>query len=85
LERELHDKKNKMAEIIEISNAAYEARDKAQAEMIALKQQADQVCKHRCITTVLPLKLPLNTHVPLIPRIYPCALAFHHQIHAHLC
>jgi len=41
LERELHEKKNKMAQIIEISNAAYEARDKAQAEMIALKSQAD--------------------------------------------
>ena len=42
LENELHEKKNKMAEIIEISNAAYEARDKAQAEMIALKAQADK-------------------------------------------
>lgn len=42
LERELHEKKNKMAEIIEISNAAYEARDKAQAEMLALKSQADK-------------------------------------------
>jgi hypothetical protein len=42
LERELHEKKNKMAQIIEESNAAYEARDKAQAEMIALKAQADK-------------------------------------------
>lgn len=42
LERELHEKKNKMAEIIEISNAAYEARDAAQAEMLALKTQADR-------------------------------------------
>jgi len=42
LERELHEKKNKMAQIIEISNAAYEARDKAQAEMVALKAQADK-------------------------------------------
>lgn len=42
LERELNEKKQKMAEIIEISNAAYEARDKAQAEMIALKAQADE-------------------------------------------
>lgn len=42
LERELHEKKNKMAEIIEISNASYEARDKAQAEMMALKAQADK-------------------------------------------
>lgn len=42
LERELHEKKNKMAQIIEESNAAYEARDKAQGEMIALKSQADK-------------------------------------------
>mmetsp|Transcript_25602 Transcript_25602/g.36081 ORF Transcript_25602/g.36081 Transcript_25602/m.36081 type:complete len:510 (+) Transcript_25602:33-1562(+) len=42
LERELNEKKQKMAEIIEISNAAYEARDKAQAEMIALKAAADE-------------------------------------------
>eukprot|EP01006_Ploeotia_vitrea_P030063 TRINITY_DN62522_c0_g1_i1.p1 TRINITY_DN62522_c0_g1~~TRINITY_DN62522_c0_g1_i1.p1 ORF type:complete len:546 (-),score=352.04 TRINITY_DN62522_c0_g1_i1:483-2120(-) len=42
LEKELHEKKLKMAEIVEISNAAYEARDKAQAEMIALKAQADK-------------------------------------------
>jgi hypothetical protein len=31
-----------MAQIMEISNAAYEARDHAQAEMIALKSQADK-------------------------------------------
>lgn len=31
-----------MARIIEISNKAYEARDAAQAEMAALKQQADK-------------------------------------------
>jgi len=42
LERELHEKKNKMAQIIEISNAAYESRDQAQAEMVALKAQADK-------------------------------------------
>lgn len=42
LERELQEKKQKMAEIIEISNAAYEARDKAQEEMLALKHQADK-------------------------------------------
>lgn len=42
LEKELADKKNKMAAIIDISNASYEARDKAQAEMVALKQQADK-------------------------------------------
>jgi uncharacterized phage infection (PIP) family protein YhgE len=42
LERELHEKKNKMAQIIEVSNAAYEARDRAQAEMISLKEQADK-------------------------------------------
>lgn len=42
LERELNEKKQKMAEIIEISNDAYAARDKAQAEMIALKTEADK-------------------------------------------
>jgi len=42
LERELHEKKNKMAEIIEISNTAYEARDQAQSEMLSLKAQADK-------------------------------------------
>jgi chromosome segregation ATPase len=42
LERELHEKKNKMAQIIEVSNLAYEARDKAQAEMIELKGKADK-------------------------------------------
>jgi hypothetical protein len=31
-----------MAQIIEISNSAYEARDNAQAEMLALKAQADR-------------------------------------------
>lgn len=41
LEKELQDKKNSMAHIIEISNQAYEARDKAQADMQALKKQAD--------------------------------------------
>jgi len=42
LERELQEKKSKMAQIIEISNAAYSARDKAQAEMVQLKEQADR-------------------------------------------
>lgn len=41
LERELVEKTKKMAEIIEISNAAYEDRDKAQAEMVRLKLTAD--------------------------------------------
>lgn len=42
LERELQEKKTKMAEIIEISNAAYQARDEAQAQMVQLKAQADR-------------------------------------------
>ena len=39
LEKELHEKKQ-MANIIEISNQAYEARDQAQMEIAAI-QQAD--------------------------------------------
>ena len=42
LEKELAEKKKEMARIIEISNKAYEARDAAQSEMSALKNQADK-------------------------------------------
>lgn len=42
LERQLHEKKKVLALIIEESNDAYEARDKSQAEMQALKQRADK-------------------------------------------
>merc|ERR1712057_13855 len=42
LENELQSKKKEMANIIEQANAAYEARDSAQAQMAALKQQADK-------------------------------------------
>jgi len=42
LENELQQKKREMANIIEQANAAYEARDQAQAQMAALKQQADR-------------------------------------------
>merc|ERR1719274_296931 len=42
LEQELQQKKKEMANIIEQANAAYEARDQAQAQMAALKQQADK-------------------------------------------
>merc|ERR1719359_808361 len=42
LENELHSKKKEMANIIEQANAAYEARDSAQAQMASLKQQADK-------------------------------------------
>mmetsp|Transcript_4046 Transcript_4046/g.8751 ORF Transcript_4046/g.8751 Transcript_4046/m.8751 type:complete len:550 (+) Transcript_4046:72-1721(+) len=42
LENELQQKKKEMANIIEQANAAYEARDNAQAQMAALKQQADK-------------------------------------------
>jgi chromosome segregation ATPase len=42
LENELQQKKREMANIIEQANAAYEARDSAQAQMASLKQQADK-------------------------------------------
>jgi len=41
LERELHEKRKEMAAIIHDSNEAYQARDKAQNEMQALKAQAE--------------------------------------------
>jgi chromosome segregation ATPase len=46
LEKELHEKKLKMAQIIEIANAAAQARDSAQNEMVQLKQQADKEQQH---------------------------------------
>jgi len=42
LDKDLTDKKGEMQRIIEISNVAYEARDKAQQEMALLKGQADR-------------------------------------------
>merc|ERR1711959_527090 len=42
LERELDQKKKEMANIIEISNSAYESRDQAQQEMQALKKQLEE-------------------------------------------
>mmetsp|Transcript_2665 Transcript_2665/g.3018 ORF Transcript_2665/g.3018 Transcript_2665/m.3018 type:complete len:559 (-) Transcript_2665:802-2478(-) len=42
LEKELHEKKKEMANVIEISNIAYEARDQAHNEIAALKAQADK-------------------------------------------
>merc|ERR1711988_997369 len=42
LEGELQQKKREMANIIEQANAAYEARDSAQASMASQKQQADK-------------------------------------------
>ncbi|KAJ3411808.1 hypothetical protein HDV05_001707 [Chytridiales sp. JEL 0842] len=41
-ERELMEQKKQMAEIIEMSNSAYEARDEAQAKIIALREKADK-------------------------------------------
>lgn len=38
LERELHEKKRQMANTIEMSNQAYEARDQAQIEVAAIEQ-----------------------------------------------
>ena len=42
LERELHEKKQEMASIIEDSKNAYQARDKSQSELMALQQNADK-------------------------------------------
>merc|ERR1712203_841621 len=42
LDKEFEQKKKEMANIIEQANAAYEARDAAQAQMTSLKQQADK-------------------------------------------
>ncbi|TPX55688.1 hypothetical protein PhCBS80983_g05122 [Powellomyces hirtus] len=41
-ERELAEQKKQMADIIEASNSAYEARDEAQARIIALREKADK-------------------------------------------
>ena len=38
MERELHDRKQKMAEIIELSNQSYEQRDTYQMEVAAVEQ-----------------------------------------------
>ena len=38
MERELQEKKQKMAEIIEVSNASYEQRDAYQMEVAAIEQ-----------------------------------------------
>lgn len=40
LENELHEKRKKMADIIEKANNAYEDRDKANNQINSLKQQA---------------------------------------------
>ena len=37
LEKELHDKRKEMANIIELANSAYEDRDRAQEQLQALK------------------------------------------------
>ncbi len=42
LERDLHEKRNEMAAIIEDSKNAYSQRDKSQSEMSALQQHADK-------------------------------------------
>ena len=43
LEKELKEKKEEMAQIVEVSNAAYEARAKAKAQMEALKVARQRV------------------------------------------
>jgi coiled-coil domain-containing protein 63/114 len=40
LEKELHDKRKKMASIIESANSAYEERDNANTQILSLKTQA---------------------------------------------
>lgn len=42
MERELTEKKKEMANIIEVANIGFEARDQAQNEIAALKAQADK-------------------------------------------
>ena len=42
LQYELAEKKKRMAEIIEVANVAYEARDRAQAEIASLKLQSEK-------------------------------------------
>ncbi|CAG9318865.1 unnamed protein product [Blepharisma stoltei] len=42
LEKELHNKRKEMANIIEAANSAYEDRDRAQDQLAALKQQAER-------------------------------------------
>eukprot|EP00742_Colponemidia_sp_Colp-10_P004158 GILJ01004437.1.p1 GENE.GILJ01004437.1~~GILJ01004437.1.p1 ORF type:complete len:581 (-),score=146.53 GILJ01004437.1:80-1822(-) len=42
LEKEVHERKRDMANIIEISNSAYEVRDQAHGELQALKQQNER-------------------------------------------
>ena len=46
LERELSDKKIKMADIIDVSHASYEARDQAQGEMYVLQANAEEQQRH---------------------------------------
>ncbi|KAJ3398516.1 hypothetical protein CcCBS67573_g06792 [Chytriomyces confervae] len=41
-EKELLEQKKQMAEVIEMSNSAYEARDEAQAKIIVLREKADK-------------------------------------------
>ncbi|KAJ3394418.1 Coiled-coil domain-containing protein 63 [Entophlyctis sp. JEL0112] len=41
-EKDLLDQKKQMAEIIETSNSAYEARDEAQAKIVTLREKADK-------------------------------------------
>ena len=42
LERELHEKKRELAAIIEDSKSAYQARDKAQAELASVRQLVEK-------------------------------------------
>merc|ERR1719316_1823698 len=71
LENELQSKKKEKANIIEQANAAYEARDSAQAQMAALKQQADKEDKMKKKVTasawgIAKDKATINTHIEKI-------------------
>jgi len=67
LERELHEKKKEMSAIIEDSNNAYQARDKAQSEMTALKGQAEKVS----LSKLLLSTANTITHPPIQPHPTP--------------
>ncbi len=92
LERELYEKKNKMAEIIEISNTAYESRDAAQSEMAMLKSQADKEQKDfeekwnalgHLIEKERKMKDFVKTKGLLSPQTVH--LFLHHALGQHLC
>jgi hypothetical protein len=71
LERELEEKKKQMSQIIDISNAAYEQRDSAQAEMVALKSQSDKASE--CFTHRMHTHSHTHTHTHTHTRMHTYA------------